>query len=41
VERTGPGSSLQMEVEGNVVPGKLIPLPPPGVREVHVRTKVF
>jgi cellobiose phosphorylase len=40
VERRGPGNGVRLEVEGRPLEGNLVPLPPPGVNEVHVRAWV-
>jgi len=40
VERSGPGSSVSLTVDGRLVEGTLIPLPPAGTEEVHVTVKV-
>ncbi len=40
VERRGPGNGVRLEVEGQPVEGCLVPLPPPEVREVHVKALV-
>ena len=41
VERKGTGNKIQHEVDGQPIEGTIIPLPPPGTREVHVTTRVF
>ncbi len=40
VERSGPGNSVRLEVDGHLVGGTLIPLPPGGTDEVHITVKV-
>jgi cellobiose phosphorylase len=40
VERCGPGNSIQLEVDGRLVNGALIPLPPAGTDEVQITVKV-
>ena len=40
VERHGPGNSVQLEVEGHLVAGTIVPLLPEGTQEVHVLVKV-
>lgn len=40
VERRGPGNGVRLEVEGRPVAGTVVPLPPPGRTEVHVRVEV-
>jgi cellobiose phosphorylase len=40
VERQGTGNAVSLEVGGNPVPGTIIPLPPPGTQDVHVKAKV-
>jgi len=37
VERRGPGSETRLEVDGKELPGRIIPLPPPGTQDVQVR----
>jgi cellobiose phosphorylase len=41
VRREGKGNSVSLTVDGNAVPGDLIPLPPPGVSEVSVEAKIY
>jgi len=36
VERIGPGNEVTLEVDGNPIPGTVLPLPAQGTREVHV-----
>ena len=40
VERAGAGTAAGMEVDGRPVPGRVVPLPPAGTREVAVRLRV-
>jgi cellobiose phosphorylase len=40
IERRGPGNSVALDVDGVAVEGFVVPLPPMGTREVHVRVKV-
>jgi len=40
VERQGPGNRVQLEVEGHLVTGTIVPLLPEGMQEVHVMVKV-
>ncbi len=40
VERRGPGNGVRLEVEGCPVAGTVIPLPPEGTAEVHIRVEV-
>ena len=37
VERTGPGNTVSLIVDGRPVSGNIVPLPPAGVRKVSVR----
>ncbi len=37
VQREGPGNNVQLEVEGRLIDGNVIPLPVDGIREVNVR----
>jgi len=37
VRRVGPGRAVSLEVDGRPVPGKIVPLPPPGTKECFVR----
>jgi cellobiose phosphorylase len=41
VERRGTGNNVRHEVDGKPIEGMMIPLPPPGTKEVHVNTRVF
>jgi len=41
VERRGPGNAVALTVDGRPVPGDIVPLPPPGVREVAVRVRLL
>jgi cellobiose phosphorylase len=41
VERKGTGNKVQHEVDGRSLEGMTIPLPPAGIKEVHVYTRVF
>ncbi|HEX7540830.1 MAG TPA: glycosyl transferase, partial [Anaerolineales bacterium] len=40
VERSGSGNGPKIEIDGHLVGGTLIPLPPDGTDEVHVTVKV-
>jgi cellobiose phosphorylase len=40
VERRGPGNGVRLEVEGRPVAGTVVPLPPAGTAEVHVKVEV-
>ncbi|MBN2385643.1 MAG: glycosyl transferase [Anaerolineales bacterium] len=40
VERSGPGTGLRLEVDGQPVEGNVVPLPPEGVREVQVKARI-
>ncbi len=40
VERQGPGNTVSLEVDGRPVEGDIVPLPPQGQHEVHVRVVV-
>lgn len=37
VRRAGPGSEIALAVDGRPVPGRVVPLPPPGQQEVEVQ----
>jgi hypothetical protein len=36
VERRGPGNNVQLEVDGNLVSGTVVPLPQNKIKEVNV-----
>jgi cellobiose phosphorylase len=38
VERKGSGNEVELEVDGQPIEGTIIPIPPPGTKEVQVRT---
>ena len=40
-ERQGPGNGVRLEMEGEPVPGTVIPLPPAGRKEVRVKAILF
>jgi cellobiose phosphorylase len=40
VERTGPGNTAQLSLEGQPVEGTVLPLPKPGVKKVQVQVKI-
>jgi len=40
VKREGAGNNVQLEVEGKTIVGNIIPLPPVGMKEIHVTARV-
>jgi len=40
VERHGPGNQVQLEVDGEQVPGTLVRLPPSGTARVQVLARI-
>jgi cellobiose phosphorylase len=41
VKRMGKGNSVSLVVDGNAVPGDVIPIPPPGTNEVAVEATIY